>query len=326
MQTVDTQNEYVKRSRYRQRRPYNLVLPYTSDTGLLIQKKGTFTYPAKAYFTQGGLPYTTQQNQAQALAYERFKGQVSDRASMGENLGQLSASVRLIEEKTHVVIDALRRLRRFDVSAFAQWMSKGFVKRNSKFAAQLNLEIAFAIKPSIDDIYSAVNVLQEPIKNAIVKGRATVPFSATVVSSTGTSPDKVASAKVSAEYGAFIAVTNPNLHLADTMGLINPVQTAWQLLPGSFLVDWLLPVEQFLGYMTDFVGLTFVDSYSTVFARGYYYETWRAYGFFGSSSWSQTKRVQGITLPSLRFRPLKIAGVQRAANAVSLLIQAFSKR
>jgi hypothetical protein len=329
------EDRYVYQERYKQRRPYNLALPYWSKHG----KTKIYRYPnqrnvANAGFTlpDGQLLTTiTETNQAKAIAFERLKSKISDRASMGENLGQLGSSVRLIVEKAKVVKDAITRLRRFDVSAFAAWMDRGFVKRNSRFAAQLTLEINFAIAPSVNDIYSAINILQNPIPDELVKGRASVPFNLVTSKGLPGQVQKIWSLRVSAEYGAKVAISNRNLYLANTLGLINPVQTAWQLLPGSFLFDWFIPIEQFLGYATDLYGLSLSDSFTTTFARGTYIESWTPYPGLPGTDYlisvviAETKRQTGIILPSLALRPLKTPSLKRAANAVSLVVQAFHK-
>jgi hypothetical protein len=242
---------------------------------------------------------------------------------MGENLGQLGSSARLIAERAGNILEALRRLRRLDVSAFAQWMERGFVKRNSRFTAAKTLEINFAIAPAVSDIYAAVEILQSPVKDSIVRGRAKVPFSGHRGMPQYTN---VMSAVVSVEIGAMVEVTNPNLHLADAMGLINPAQIAWQLAPGSFLIDWFIPVEQFLGSATDFCGLSLTRSYTTVCMRdGYFTETWIPYPWSASSKFHYMERKLGVITPNLSLRPLRNPSLKRAANAVALLVQAFYK-
>lgn len=52
-------------------------------------------------------------------------------------------------------------------------------------------------------------------------------------------------------------IGNPILHAAAQMGLANPAQTAYNLLPGSFLLDWFLPVDSFLGALAAPYGLNF---------------------------------------------------------------------
>jgi hypothetical protein len=48
--------------------------------------------------------------------------------------------------------------------------------------------------------------------------------------------------------------------LAQT-GIDNPALLAWELLPYSFVVDWFLPVGNYLQSLTDFAGFTFVDGW-----------------------------------------------------------------
>lgn len=54
------------------------------------------------------------------------------------------------------------------------------------------------------------------------------------------------------------AIGNPALHAAAQLGLINPVNLAWNLLPYSFVVDWFLPVDGFLSALSAPWGLHFI--------------------------------------------------------------------
>jgi hypothetical protein len=184
----------------------------------------------------------------------------------------------------------------------------------------------FVVSPTIDDIYSALSILQEPLKNVRVRGRSHVEKRVSYDPGTNGSRFTAEYGKVMAEYGASVKVDNPNLWLANTMGVLNPIQTAWQLLPGSFLFDWLIPIEQTLGMMTDLLGLEIQSSYST-----YAVATVRTEGFTPGFYKGQTAlfsridmvRTSGISLPSLRLRPLKVPGLKRLANAASLAVLAF---
>lgn len=330
-QTEITSAMYRVRSTYKQKKPFDRPLPYVSNVAKLTGRSNPPPYGPQpnnsATVTNAAsyMDYTTVINQTKSMAYERLKGAISDRASMGENLGQLGSSARLVVDATKNILDALRRLRRFDVSAFAQWMDKGFVKRNSRFAAAKTLEWNFAIAPSIADIYSSIEILQSPVKNTVVQATAKNTWSSVYTSGFDFAIDrKTSSGECRVKYGCWVAVSNPNLWLANAMGLINPAQIAWQLLPGSFLFDWLIPVEQFLGSATDFYGLTVVNPYTTAQCTGKYYEHWKTYNWSATASTSYTKRETGISLPSLALRPLKVASMKRAANAVSLAVQAFT--
>jgi len=54
--------------------------------------------------------------------------------------------------------------------------------------------------------------------------------------------------------------------LAQT-GLTNPALLAWELLPYSFVVDWFLPVGNYLQSLDDFSGFSFVDGCETYYTE-----------------------------------------------------------
>jgi hypothetical protein len=56
-------------------------------------------------------------------------------------------------------------------------------------------------------------------------------------------------------------VNDPSLVKAQNMGLVNPVSLAWELVPLSFVVDWFVPVGNYLECLTATSGLGFVSGY-----------------------------------------------------------------
>lgn len=309
---------------YKQVRPYNLSLSYTLRLG-----RGTqLNYPNSPNGQHSDTPWMeslwkTSANQTQVTAYARLISAISDRANMGENIGQLSATVRLITDKLSLLRATIVGLRKADPAAFRRWQREGISTMPSHTAARYTLEINFAIVPTISDIFSAINFLQNPIKSPIVKAKASGTYSGTGINYGPYSPYRWGYGNVKASYGARIAISNPNLYAANAMGLVNPAQIAWQLLPGSFLVDWLIPVEQFLGSFTDFLGLIVEDAWTTVIVKGTTFERWNNYGWGGKVEFTDMSRISGITYPSLKLRPLRIPGVRRMANTASLAILAF---
>lgn len=51
-------------------------------------------------------------------------------------------------------------------------------------------------------------------------------------------------------------------------GLTNPMETAWELTPWSFVVDWFLPVGEYISSLTADTGLTFVTGTRKIKMRG----------------------------------------------------------
>lgn len=139
------------------------------------------------------------------------------------------------------------------------------------------------------------------------------------------------------KYEVRFHTTNAVLQSFAGLGLTNPLDLAWELLPFSFVVDWFFPIGKFLENLDAFVGLAFDDGLKTVFIhqkrtgeglqqgwdenrRNFHEST------FGTSHFSWTKHVRTkltsfpeVPYPELRnpFSPTHIA------DALSLLVQHF---
>ena len=51
-------------------------------------------------------------------------------------------------------------------------------------------------------------------------------------------------------------------------GLVNPLSLGWELIPFSFVVDWCMPIGNFLEALTAHYGLTFDSGFTSVTCRG----------------------------------------------------------
>jgi len=330
-ETQDYQVYYRRADRYKQTKPYNLVLPYELVSGKTTIATGNLATnpnyrPAGTMESlYNGALNSSQVNQARINAYEKFKAACGDRAQMGENLASLSKSMTTIEQRAIQLFRftmAVKKGRLADAAAILQTPQP---KRKHPVKEQANnwLEYHLGIEPCVNDIYSAIDVLQQPIKAMRVKARGfTGPFSLgswRTPNPWSANWDRGCSG-ISIEYGAEIAVSNPNLYLANALGVINPVQVLWQLAPLSFVLDWLANVEQFLGTSTDMFGLTIQKSRTTMRCGLTYQEFWNTYGWVIGYVGLGTNRVVGLTYPMLGLRPYKQLSWQRGLTAISLLI------
>jgi hypothetical protein len=59
----------------------------------------------------------------------------------------------------------------------------------------------------------------------------------------------------------FYKVNESQLSNLHQMGLINPLEVAWAVVPYSFVVDWFLPIGNVLEACTASYGVDFVDGY-----------------------------------------------------------------
>lgn len=187
-------------------------------------------------------------------------------------------------------------------------------RRVAKNAAGTWLWYSYGVKPLIDDCYNAVDVLQRHAPYTRVEGWGTGSSSDTLPGSV-----KVENV-VKAKFAANVRVKNPNLWLANQMGLVNPIQMVNEAIPFSFVVDWFSNLSDVISSMTDFVGLEIADPVTaikgTTTADHIDEYNWRY-----SWNWKAIRYSRELTIPEakLRFKYERF-NWQRGANAISLLV------
>lgn len=67
--------------------------------------------------------------------------------------------------------------------------------------------------------------------------------------------------------GVYYRIRNGNIVQAARLGLTNPALVVWELVPFSFVVDWFLPVGNFLSQLSAYHGLEFVQGYRTQYFK-----------------------------------------------------------
>lgn len=369
---------YRYRSGVKQTAPIDrsLQLGYVSRIATAVNRGVGFVaagdnYPAQTVSANGVPAGLCQQAQIEAAfpryvtatknkCYDKFLSEMSDRASMGETLAELGSSAKMISERVLQITRFARRLKKGDLpGAWVELTSKDSPRRmpkkyaTSKSYSGAFLEAHLGWSPLIKDIYSAVDVLQSPLKAQRVRARTSSPFEGYLVvpshtwrpTATYPSPYMAKSysrvkGKISVQMGANIGVSNPNLWLANQLGLINPAQVAWALVPFSFVADWFVNVSQVLNSATDFVGLSVSGGYTSVRIEGSgrdyseRYFRWYNQGYFSGGgiqkdsefTFKGLERTAGLATPSLIFQPYKVPSLWRAATAVSLLVQFLPRK
>lgn len=67
--------------------------------------------------------------------------------------------------------------------------------------------------------------------------------------------------------GVYYRIRNGNIMQAARLGITNPALVIWELVPFSFVVDWFIPVGNFLSQLSAYHGLEFVTGYQTQFYK-----------------------------------------------------------
>lgn len=200
------------------------------------------------------------------------------------------------------------------------------------------LEYWMGWAPMLSDIYNAVDNICSPYPDQKITVGVTRAYnSREVVGSPNESVYVVKSKQQSVTTAAYgkMRVTNHNLFLANQLGLLNPAQTAWEIVPFSFMVDWVFNVGKVLGSLTDFAGLSFEATGTAMhsqlsYNRSGFNKEWdtalKAYRnvyFSGNARGVEKLRNPGSISPprfAMKFDRLSLT---RGATSISLLTEAF---
>lgn len=151
-------------------------------------------------------------------------------------------------------------------------MSKG---TNRKRVANAWLEYQYAVLPLVFDIYGTLENLERGV------GEKPLLFSVQRTIGGPVDPNALASCNHSAyscsgrvRQSARVVFTGQGgtstLATLEDLGVLNPWSVAWELVPFSFVIDWLIPIGKILSSYTAPLGVRFVDGYMDRVVSGSY--------------------------------------------------------
>lgn len=188
--------------------------------------------------------------------------------NLGATLAEAKRTASGVATRVKSLVKALIALKRgnFSYAYYSIFGRRRGVQR-SKTASELWLEWQYGWKPLIDDIYGGIEQVNQGFreKNLLFSVERTLSqpldprsvFLATVpmsrVETTGQATETV-------KVVLWGAVTS-GIHAPSALGLINPASIAWELVPWSFVLDWLVPVGTWLESLSASVGISYVDGH-----------------------------------------------------------------
>jgi hypothetical protein len=207
------------------------------------------------------------------------------------------------------------------------------------------LELQYAWKPLLSDVHGAVELLstRDSVRDRVVTVKASVKQRVKSELDSFQSGDWPYRAKSDAEAGVFVRLdylaASDVLQKVSSLGLTNPLEIAWEVVPYSFVVDWFLPIGNWLGVLDATLGYDFLSgSYTNrKSVRWTFKSIPREYTDINyrrtvSGDWSAAGERKNISrgiyssspIPALRFKnPLSLGHM---ANGLSLLAMAFTGR
>jgi hypothetical protein len=264
---------------------------------------------------------------------EKFRNAVGERAEWLVNLQERNQAIDMITRRSLQLLNLATAVFRRNWKEVNRHLSvpKGFVPK-AKSAGGAWLEYHFGWEPMIQDVYTGIDILQRPIKDREVFGIGKShdsPFDRTTLTNYYTTSEYTLT--VFARVAAMVECDNPNLWRANQLGLVNPASIAWEMVPFSFVVDWFVPVSQFLNSYTEFLGLKVTRQYTSTLSRELidYQLVPKVGGIpYGHAVNGSVSMNRVLSLPASSLRPpsLRTLSLTRAATAISLLLQQLKSR
>lgn len=207
--------------------------------------------------------------------------------------------------------------------------------------------------PLIKDVYSATKELNrkdnETPDRTMLLSRVTFPYNdmsaRTVIAQTGYTHSTIEKDEGRCQVGLYYMV-DPSMDFfrsLDEWGCLNPASVAWEVLPYSFVIDWALPVGDYIAALTSTVGYNFVTGWRTEFVTRQMQNIYEARNSpaaqnvtcIAGGNWESKRMVRRVyhsfprpdvrVLLDLKSMPDAAIITDRIATGMSLLVQAFSK-
>lgn len=277
---------------------------------------------------------TSESIRASVVASDKALASLKEKAyassQLGSTMAEWRSSVDMIADRAIQLRQAWSALRRGQLREFKRILKldpKGPAGSKPSDAAKLWLEYWFGWSPLVADVYDSIDALQSELPEKLITSRGYAPFEYVLTHKRDFTWDWCYDRKgeVLVRLGARVRVSNPNLFRANQLGLINPASIAWELVPFSFLVDWFIPVGQFLDGWSMWAGLSLTQTFTTRFSKckgSQWYVVWATgdkYNYTPSRAY-YLRRDIGLPVYSWPFpTAMKTVSVTRAATACSLL-------
>lgn len=198
------------------------------------------------------------------------------------------------------------------------------------------LAFTYAFKPLASDVATSVRLLEEGLYLSPYKwvrtSRSRELRASSVYRTESTRKHKTLVGQVRYGGGIQYRVDQPVVATLSALGLTDPLTVAWELVPFSFVVDWFVPVNEYLAQVGPPKGISFVKGYTTVKGIGTCNWSHWARSFPDPPGWHITCRteelyknrralstfpVPGVVLPELSLSKSQLA------SGMALLQQAL---
>jgi hypothetical protein len=264
--------------------------------------------------------------------------------NLGVAFAERNATARLLGDTATNLAKSYRYLRRGQIRNAMDALGITSARREPRGsnAPQRWLELQYGWKPLLSDVYGACKALETRDRSdwsVTAKGRARQSIAqgktyASIFDYGSGTAEGVCSAycRIDAipQNGAIISLAS--------FGITNPLLIGWELLPFSFVVDWVFPVGSWLEGLDALLGYTDFQYSNTLFTKVNWSGTGKGRidtgnGFFIENHYSESKSIVKVSrevsthVPLPQFPRIKDPrSLEHMANGLSLLATVFGRK
>jgi hypothetical protein len=309
----------------------------------LVRNDGHLAYMGVQPMSYGTIPYETRV----ALELKARLDVRNKKVELGASIGERKDTAEMFQDALGRVGRAFGHFRRKRFKQAARELGIGYRSAPNNWLAW-----QYGWAPLLDDVHKACTELNrkdnENPERTILKAKA--KDSVTTV----TTGDEYAATGVrefwkmiekkdcAVRFYYTVDTSQDFFRKLDEWGVLNPASIAWELIPFSFVVDWALPIGDYINALTSTVGYSFRGGCRTEFVTRTLSSTYRGVpdgvaqdcNTFAKAGWT-TKRFIRSTYPYFPYPDIEgIANLQstedatvistRVANGLSILASGFS--
>lgn len=217
-----------------------------------------------------GIAITNLRNRALMEAKQKA---LQRKLDLAESLTGIPKTVQMVARSASTVIRAWRNVRSGNYMQAARQLGLNRRTFRNKDLASIWLELQYGWLPLLSDIFNGVQEVNRLLSDQTA---APVHFTVTRRARTGLTlfqnptewsgfgggvqmTDSYAIAEVEVKYR--LRIRDANLAYLSGLGITNPLYIVWIAVPFSFVVDWLVPIGDWLDGMSAPLGLDFASGY-----------------------------------------------------------------
>lgn len=286
------QSSKYNKDGFRPPRPYNAVFQeiWDSQRGEIYQRNGSqllvvsgqltdntaFKWNMSKWFNGSGaeLPRNNDRHRAEVEALLKLKDM---KVNFGEALAESRSTLNHLAKTTSTLLQAYSYARRGKWGKVLKQLKVNPKRRwSTKDPASRWLEVQFGWTPLVNDIFGTYELSQSQLRERAqlfsVERNIVEQYDGEELCVKASTLSDVTSVLFYGTRGTsvklYAKVDNATIANLTSLGLTDPLQVGWALVPFSFMIDWVLPVGSYLEALGATKGLQFVSGTRTEFVNG----------------------------------------------------------